>query len=170
MEIILSDHIPINESYRCIPQNLYEQVKNYIDDSVINEWVKQWNSTYASPIVCVCKKHGRLCLCFDYHELNNKTIPDRQPIPKIQDMLDCLRGATVVLYPWYEYCIPPRIYSPRFKKVCSVFYLLIALQVDLDTLWSDKCSTLFSAVHKWNFRRAKRFKMSYLFGQYFSLR
>ena len=81
-----------NESYRCIPQNLYEQVKNYIDDSVINEWVKQWNSTYASPIVCVCKKHGRLCLCFDYHKLNNKTIPDRQPIPKIQDMLDCLRG------------------------------------------------------------------------------
>ena len=94
MEIILSDQIPINESYRWIPLNLYEQVKNYTDDSVINEWVKQWNSTYASPVLYVCKKHGRLCLCFDYHKLNNKTIPDRQLIPKIQNILFryCLGG------------------------------------------------------------------------------
>ena len=50
-------------------------------------------------MVCVRKKDGSLRLCIDYRKLNNKTIPDRQPIPKIQDMLDCLGGATVVLYP-----------------------------------------------------------------------
>ena len=43
-------------------------------------------------MVCIPKKDGSLHLFIDYHKLNNKTIPDRQPIPKIQDMLDCLRG------------------------------------------------------------------------------
>ena len=50
------------------------------------------NSTYASPIVCTRKKDRRLCLCIDYQKLNNKIIPNRQPIPKVQDMLHCLGG------------------------------------------------------------------------------
>ena len=33
----------------------------------------------------------------------------------------------MVLYTWYEKGIPPRIYSPRFKKVYSVFYPLVTL-------------------------------------------
>ena len=92
MEIKLSDQIPINESYRRIPQKLYEEVKNYIDDLITNEWIKQSNSAYVSPMVCIRKKDRSLHLCIDYRKLNNKTIPDRQPIPKIQDMLDCLGG------------------------------------------------------------------------------
>ena len=40
MEIKLSDQIPINEFYRRIPRKLYEEVKNYIDDLITNEWVK----------------------------------------------------------------------------------------------------------------------------------
>ena len=65
-------------------------------------------------MVCVRKKDGSLHLCVGCRKLNNKTIPDRQPIPKVQDMLDCLglRGAIVVLYPGYEYDTPPRIHSP----------------------------------------------------------
>ena len=92
MEIKLSDQIPINKSYRCIPQKLYEEFKNYIDDSITNEWAKQSNLAYASPLVCVCQKDGSLRLHIDYRKLSNKTIPDRQPILKIQDMLDCLGG------------------------------------------------------------------------------
>ena len=38
------------------------------------------------------KKDGTLRLCIDYRELNNKTIPDRQPILRIQDVLDNLGG------------------------------------------------------------------------------
>ena len=92
MEIKLSDQIPINKSYRCIPQKLYEEFKNYIDDLITNEWAKQSNLAYASPLVCVCQKDGSLRLHIDYRKLSNKTIPDRQAILKIQDMLDCLGG------------------------------------------------------------------------------
>ena len=38
------------------------------------------------------KKCGGLRLCVDFRELNKKTIPDRHPIPRIQDVLDGLGG------------------------------------------------------------------------------
>ena len=43
-------------------------------------------------MVCVRKRDGSLRLCIDYRALNAKTIPDRQPIPRIQDVLDSLGG------------------------------------------------------------------------------
>ena len=55
-------------------------------------WIQRSTSSYASPVVCVHKKDGGLCLCVDCRELNKKTIPDRQPIPKVQDILNTLGG------------------------------------------------------------------------------
>ena len=49
-------------------------------------------SAYASPIVCFRKKDNSLRMCIDYRKLNNKTVSDSQPIPRIQDILDNLHG------------------------------------------------------------------------------
>ena len=38
------------------------------------------------------KKDQSLRLCIDNRKINNKTIPDRHPIPKVQYMPDILRG------------------------------------------------------------------------------
>ena len=43
-------------------------------------------------MVCVRKKDGGLRLCIDYRKLNLKTIPDKHPLPRIQDILDGLGG------------------------------------------------------------------------------
>ena len=53
-------------------------------------------STCESNSVCVCvrKKDGSLPMCIDYRKVNNKTIPDSQPIPRIQDIFDNLYGKT----------------------------------------------------------------------------
>ena len=92
MDIQLTDEIPVNEAYRHLPRKLYEDVKNYLNDLVINGWIQESTSPYASPIVCVRKKDNTLRLCVDYRKLNLKTIPDRQPIPRVQDLLDGLHG------------------------------------------------------------------------------
>ena len=43
-------------------------------------------------MVYVTKKYGSLGLCIDYWKLNNKIVPDKQPIPKMQDVLDIWVG------------------------------------------------------------------------------
>ena len=92
MDINLSDNIPVNEPYRKVPRHLYNEVKNYLEDLIANGWVRKSKSAYASPIVCIRKKDGNLRMCIDYRKLNIKTIPDRMPIPRIQDILDSLGG------------------------------------------------------------------------------
>ena len=52
-------------------------------------------SPWASPIVLVCKKDGGLWFCIDLRKLNNKTIKAGQSLPRIEDSLDCLDGATI---------------------------------------------------------------------------
>ena len=79
-------------AYRRIPPHLYNEVRNYISDLVTNGWIRESFSSYSSPIVCVRKKNGEMRMCCDYRLLNQKTIPDAQPIPRIQDILDTLGG------------------------------------------------------------------------------
>lgn len=43
-------------------------------------------------VACVRKRDGGMGLCIDYRELNKKTVPDRHPIPRIQEALDSLGG------------------------------------------------------------------------------
>ena len=93
MPINLVDQVPVTAAYRKIPPHLYQEVKNYIEDLETNGWIQESFSSYSSPIVCVRKKDGSLRMCVDYRALNAKTIPDSQPIPRIQDLLDTLGGS-----------------------------------------------------------------------------
>ena len=91
-DINLTDQIPVNEAYRHLPRKLYEDVKAYLNDLVVNGWIQESSFDYASPIVCIWKKDGTMRLCCDYRKLNLKTQAERQPIPRVQDLLDGLHG------------------------------------------------------------------------------
>ena len=92
LDIHVTDEFPVAEAYRKIPGHLYKEVKNHINDLLANGWIRQSYSPYSSPMVCVRKKDGGLRLCIDFRKLNKKTIPDMQPIPRVQDILDNLHG------------------------------------------------------------------------------
>ena len=92
MPINLIDDIPVSQPYRSIPKHLYDDVKIHLQNLIANGWIKRSQSAYSSPIVCARKKDGSLRMCVDYRRLNQKTIPDRQPIPRVQDILDGLNG------------------------------------------------------------------------------
>lgn len=44
-------------------------------------------------MVLVKKKDRTWCFCVDYRHLNKTTKKDVYPLPRIDDALDCLRGA-----------------------------------------------------------------------------
>ena len=48
-------------------------------------------SSHSDSCVIV-RKNGSMRLCIDYKEINEKTISERHPIPRIQDTLDSLAG------------------------------------------------------------------------------
>ena len=44
-------------------------------------------------MVLVKKKDGTLQMCIDYRELNKNTIKNKYPIPRIDELMDELRGS-----------------------------------------------------------------------------
>ncbi|PFX27046.1 Transposon Ty3-G Gag-Pol polyprotein [Stylophora pistillata] len=92
LDIQLKDNEPVQKNYISIPKPLYGEVKEYLEDLINRNWICKSRSAYSSPMVCVRKRDGSLRLCIHYRELNKKTYPERQPIPRIQDILNGLGG------------------------------------------------------------------------------
>ncbi len=92
MDINLTDQVPVVIPHRQIPRPFYEEVKNFVNDLIVNKWVRESKSSWSSPIVCVRKPCGGLRMCIDYRALNKKIISDKMPIPRISEIFDGLEG------------------------------------------------------------------------------
>ena len=51
------------------------------------------HSQWASPVVLVRKRNGKLHFCIDLRKLNSRTVKDSCSIPRIEGTLKCLHGA-----------------------------------------------------------------------------
>ena len=80
--------------YRMAPTELKE-LKVQLQDLVDKGFIRPSVSFWGAPILFVKKKDGTLRLCIDYRQLNKITIKNKYPLPRIDDLFDQLRGASV---------------------------------------------------------------------------
>lgn len=67
-----------------------EQVGEMLATGVIQESSSPW----AAPVILVKKKDGSWRFCVDYRRLNSITKKDVYPLPRIDDVIDCLHSAS----------------------------------------------------------------------------
>ncbi|XP_070669147.1 uncharacterized protein [Malus domestica] len=88
-----TNHISLTP-YRMAPTELRE-LKVQLQELVDKGFIQPSTSPSGGPILFVRKKDGTLRLCIDYKQLNQVTIKNRYPLPRIDDLFDQLRGACV---------------------------------------------------------------------------
>jgi hypothetical protein len=64
-----------------------------IKENLEKGYIRESQSPQASPFFFVAKKDGRLRPCQDYQKLNESTIRNAYPLPRIPDLLDKLKKA-----------------------------------------------------------------------------
>ena len=70
-----------------------QEIRTWIEENLTKGFIRASSSSYASLILFVKKKDGSLRLCVDYRALNDITIKDRYPLPRIEETLNQIRGA-----------------------------------------------------------------------------
>ncbi|CAM4633600.1 unnamed protein product [Caretta caretta] len=84
---------PFRERSRKIALSEIEDVRHYLQELIPNGIITESCSPYASPVVVVFKKNGKIWMCIDYCTLNRCTVVDQYNMPLVQDALDCLLGS-----------------------------------------------------------------------------
>lgn len=92
-DIPLVDNTPFRLPYRRISPNDYAEVKEHLQELQEAGVIRPSKSPFASPIVIVRKKDGKIRMCVDYRKLNSRTVRDAYPIPRIEESLDALGKA-----------------------------------------------------------------------------
>jgi hypothetical protein len=59
------------------------------------EYIRLSSSPWRAPVLFVLKKEGSQGMCMDYRTLNDVTVKNKYPLPRIEDLFDQMRGASV---------------------------------------------------------------------------
>jgi len=78
--------------YRTGPRTR-ELIKAQVDRTLKLEVTEPSQSEWASPVVLIPKPDGSPRFCIDYRQLNERTVRDSCPLPRMDDCLDSLGDA-----------------------------------------------------------------------------
>jgi hypothetical protein len=71
------------------------KLKEHIKELLEKGFVHPSSSLWEAPVIFVLRKDGTQRMCMDYRALNEVTVKNKYPLPRIDDLFDQLRGACV---------------------------------------------------------------------------
>jgi hypothetical protein len=92
---LLPGTTPISKRpYRMDVKDLVE-LKKHIEGLLEKVFIRPSSSPWGALVLFVNKKDGLKRMCVDYRNLNEVTIKNKYPLPRIEDLFDEMRGAKV---------------------------------------------------------------------------
>jgi hypothetical protein len=91
INLIPGESLPNKALYRLTPRE-NEEVKSQVQELLDKGLVRESLSPCVVPIVLSKKKYGEWRMCTDLRSINKITIRYRFPLPRMDDLMDCLSG------------------------------------------------------------------------------
>ena len=119
--------------------NELEELKKQIKELQEKGFIRPSSSPWGAPVIFVDKKDGTQKMCGDYRSLNEVTIKNKYPLPRIDNLFDQLRGACVFskigLRSGYHQL---KIHATDIPK--TAFTMRYGLYEYTVVLWFDQCT------------------------------
>jgi hypothetical protein len=78
-----------------MPVNELVELKKQIAELQSKGFIRPSSSPWGAPVLFVEKKDGTQRMCVDYQSLNEVTIKNKYPLPRIEDLFNQMKGASV---------------------------------------------------------------------------
>lgn len=95
-QIVMKDDRPIKIRYTNRNPAMLSIIDAEINKLLAKGFIEPSSSPYSFPITLAKKKDGSWRLCMDFRQLNNRSIPDAYPLPRINHILDRLKEAKYI--------------------------------------------------------------------------
>ena len=95
-KVVLNSETPVYKRPYTMPYAVREKVEQEVKNMLNAGIVEKSKSAYGAPIVVVQKKDASMRLCIDYRGLNEITVFDPQPMPKLDDIFNKLGKAKFI--------------------------------------------------------------------------
>ena len=86
---------PISRAPYCMAPTELKELKTQLQELLDKGFIRPSVSPWGAPVLFVKKKYGTLRMCIDYRQINKVTVKNKYPLPRIEDLFDQLKEASV---------------------------------------------------------------------------